>query len=140
MNYMEDPLPPNIELTTQHTVHRSASKAYSRPPDAQTGWPRWALPLTAVIAAVSLGIAAASAALLLSYKSTAGAQISQLQAAVSNAQAGNQSNTGSIAGLSGKVATLNAGMAPFSQVCSTDLTDASGQPAAFYFMCSPTKP
>lgn len=145
MSYSDDPgLPPNIELTTTHQVHRSAAKHYSRPVEQEkAGWPRWAVPLTAAIAAVSLGVAIAAAALFLSYKSSATAQITQLQQAVSNGQQAAQSNTSGIDRLSGKVSTIGAGMAaiaPFSQVCSTDLTDASGNPAAFYFMCSPTKP
>jgi hypothetical protein len=97
----------------------------------------------AIAGLLALALSAASLTLLLQYKSTATAQIHQLQQAVANAQAGNQSNLSSISGLSSKVSAINAAMAaitPFNQVCSTDLTNASGQPAQFYFMCSSQKP
>jgi hypothetical protein len=147
MSYMDEPLPPNVELTTQHTVHRSASKAYSRPPgDDSRGWPRWALPVTAVIACVSLGVAAAAVAVLLSFRSASTAQAARMQdqlASVSRQlQAARSASSASVGGLAAKVSSIDAALsalAQFNQVCSQDLTGANG-PAQFFFACTDTKP
>jgi hypothetical protein len=91
---------------------------------------------------LALAVSAASVTFFLSYKSSAETQIRQLQQAVVNAQAGNQSNASSLNGLSGKVNTIDAGMAalaPFSKICATDLTGPNG-PATFFFMCTDVKP
>jgi hypothetical protein len=91
---------------------------------------------------LALAVSAASVTLFLSYRSAATAQIHQLQQAVANAQAGNQSNASSYNSLSGKVSTIDAGMAalaPYGKVCSTDLTGPAG-PAQFYFLCTDAKP
>ncbi len=101
------------------------------------------LVIFAVIAGLlGLALGAASLTFFLSYKSSAQAQINQLQAAVSNAQAGNQGNTSSIDGQAAKISAINAALsalAPYSKICSTDLTGPNG-PAQFYFLCSDQKP
>src|SRR5580700_7243867 len=74
------------------------------------GSPR--LVIFALIAGLlALAVSAASVTLFLSYRSTATAQIHQLQQAVANAQAGNQGNVSSYNSLSGKVSAIGAGMA-----------------------------
>jgi hypothetical protein len=147
MSYQDD-LPPNVELTTQHTVHRSASKAYSRPPDipGSRGWPRWALPVTTAIACISLGVAIAAVAVLLSWKSASTAQAdrmqNQLATVSSQLQAARTANSASVGGLAAKVSSIDAAMAAlaqFNQVCSQDLTGANG-PAQFFFLCTDQKP
>jgi uncharacterized protein HemX len=105
------------------------------------GSPRLVI-FAAIVALLGLALGAASLTFFLSYRSTATAQIRQLQQAVANAQADNQSNTSSLSGLSGKVSTIDAGMAalaPYSKICSTDLTGPSG-PAQFYFACTDQRP
>jgi|SRR5580704_4070677 hypothetical protein len=110
------------------------------------GSPR--LVILAVIAGLlGIVVGAASLTLFLTYKSTAETQIRQLQQAVSNAQAGNQSNVSSLKSVSGKIsgidATLNTlagNVAPFNMTCSQYLTGPNGGPTTFYFACSDTKP
>lgn len=97
----------------------------------------------AAVALLGLALSAASVTLFLSFRASAETQIRQLQQQVTSAQAGNRGNAYSVSGLAGKVSSLDAGMAalaPFNQVCATDLTNASGQPAAFWFLCSAQKP
>ena len=101
-------------------------------------------PLVFALIAGLLGIAVGVASLtfMLSYRSTAQAQIRQLQAAVANAQAGNQGNAQQLNGLSNKITGIDAGMAAvaqFNQVCSQDLTGPAG-PAQFWFACSDQRP
>ena len=97
-----------------------------------------------VIALVGLAVSTATMALLLSYKSSAQAQVAQLQAAVASAQAAAQgrASASTVSGLAGKVSTISgqlSAMAPFSKVCSTDLTGPNG-PAEFFFLCTDQKP
>jgi hypothetical protein len=50
--------------------------------------------------------------------------------------------TASFASLNGKVSTIDAGMAalaPYSKICSTDLTGPNG-PEQFYFLCTDKNP
>lgn len=102
------------------------------------------LTVFAVVAALlGLAIGAASLALLITYRSTAQAQVRELQAAVSAAQANSAGNTYSLNGQAAKLATIDAALATisqFNQVCSQDLSSASGVPTQFYFQCSPAKP
>lgn len=104
------------------------------------GSPR--LTIFALIAGLlAIAVSAASLTFFLSYKSSAETQIHQLQQAVSNAQAASQGNASGLNGLSGKVSTIDAGMAalaPFSKICSTDLTGPNG-PEQFYFLCTDQK-
>jgi hypothetical protein len=93
----------------------------------------------AIAGLLALAVSAASLALLMSYRSTATAEIRQLQQAVANAQAGNQANVSAVSGLSGKVATIDAALAPFNMVCSQALVTQTGT-GQFYFMCSATRP
>jgi hypothetical protein len=100
----------------------------------------------AIIGLLGLALGAASLTFLLSYRTMATAQINQMrqelnqeQSNLDKAQSGNAS---SYNGLSNKVSAINAAMsalAPYSKVCSTDLTGPNG-PAQFYFLCSDQKP
>jgi len=147
MSYSDD-LPPNVELTTQHTVHRTASKAYSRPPgDDSRGWPRWALPVTAIIACVSLGIAAAAVAALLNFKSATSSQEAgmrdQLATMSRQLQAARTASASTVSGLAGKVNAITPvvdGMAPYGLVCAQALANSQNGAGLYYFPCTPTKP
>src|SRR5260370_19453723 len=109
------------------------------PPSRKAPW----LALGAYFAGfLGVALAAVCLALFLSYRSTATTQIRQLQEAAASAQVDNQSNISSLNALSGKVNTIDAGMAalaPYDQVCSQDLTGANG-PAQFFFLCTDQKP
>ena len=95
---------------------------------------------------LGIAVGVASLTLFLSYKSTVTAQmremrqaVAQEQSSLSKAQSGNAS---SVSGLSSKVTAIGAGMAalaPYSSVCSQDLTGPNG-PAQFYFLCTDQKP
>src|SRR6185437_3077494 len=96
-------------------------------------------------ALIGLAVSAASLTLLLSYKSSAQAQVSQLQRAVASAQAASRGSASAsqVDGLAGKVSSLNTAMtamAVFNTVCSQYLTGPSGGPTTFYFPCTDTKP
>jgi uncharacterized protein HemX len=96
----------------------------------------------AIAGLLGIAVGVASLTFFLSYRSTVTAQMRQLQQAVANAQAGNQGNAQQLNGLSNKITGIDAGMAaiaPFSQVCSTDLTGPAG-PAQFWFACSDQRP
>jgi hypothetical protein len=98
----------------------------------------------AAVALVGLAVSMASITLLLQYRGTAQAQISQLQRAVASAQAASQgrASASQVDGLAAKVSTISAALsalAPFNKVCSTDLTGPNG-PAEFFFACSDQKP
>lgn len=96
----------------------------------------------AIAGLLGIAVSVASLTFFLSYRSTTGAQIRQLQQAVSNAQAASQGNVSSLNGLSGKVGSINAALsalAPYSKICSTDLTGPNG-PEQFYFLCTDQKP
>jgi hypothetical protein len=99
----------------------------------------------AVAALVALAVGTASITLLLQYRSTAQAQISQLQRAVASAQAASRgrASTSQVNGLAGKLSTISGALnalAQFDTVCSQYLTGPSGGPATFYFACTQTKP
>jgi len=105
------------------------------------GSPRLVI-FAAIAGLLALAVSAASVTLFLTYKSSAETQIRQLQQAVANAQADNQSNASSLNSQAGKISSINAALsalAPYSKVCSQDLTGPNG-PAQFFFMCSDTKP
>jgi hypothetical protein len=96
----------------------------------------------AIAGLLGIAVSAASMALFLTYKSSAETQIRQLQQAVYNAQADNQSNASSLSSQAGKLSSINAALsaiAQFSKVCSQDLTGPNG-PAQFFFQCTDTKP
>jgi hypothetical protein len=98
----------------------------------------------AAVALLALAVSTASITLLLSYKSTAQAQIRELQQAVASAQSASRgrASTGQVDGLAARVSTISAALsalAPFNKVCSTDLTGPNG-PAEFFFACSDQKP
>ncbi len=105
------------------------------------------LVIFAVIAGLfGLALSAASMTLLVSYRSTATAQINQMRQELgqeqSNLSKAQSSDAGSYNGLSGKVSAINtamAALAPYSKVCSTDLTGPNG-PAQFWFLCSDQHP
>jgi hypothetical protein len=66
-------------------------------------------------------------------------QIAQLRQTLARAQSGNAKTISGLAGqVSGIGSTLNA-MAPYSKICSTDLTGPNG-PAEFFFLCTDQKP
>jgi type II secretory pathway pseudopilin PulG len=67
------------------------------------------------------------------------AQITQLRQALARAQSGSARSISGLAGqVSGMDSALNA-MAPYSKICSTDLTGPNG-PAEFFFQCTDQKP
>lgn len=107
------------------------------------GSPGRGLVIFAVIAGLlGIAVSVASLTLLLSYRSTAQAQIRQLQQAVANAQAGVQANVSGLSSQAGKVSSLNAALsalAPYTKVCATDLNGPNG-PAQFYFLCTDQNP
>src|SRR5437773_10012807 len=95
-----------------------------------------------ITAALGLGIAIAVAALFLSYRGTVAAQMSQLRQAPSTAQSAQPKNDSSLSGLAGEVTGIDnalAALAPYSKICSQELTGPNG-PAAFYFLCTDQKP
>ncbi len=99
----------------------------------------------AAVALLGLAVSAASLTLLLSYKSTAQAQVRQLQQAVASAQAATQgrasaSQVDSQAAKISRLDTAMAAIAQFSTVCSQYLTGPNGGPTTFYFPCSDQKP
>ena len=99
----------------------------------------------AVCALVGLAVAVASITLLLQYRSTAQAQVRQLQAAVSSAQAASQgrASASTVSGLAGKVNAITPvvdGMAPYGLVCAQALQSSSNGAGIYYFPCTPTKP
>lgn len=136
-------LPPNEILTTQHTVHRTASRNFSRTPDE----PHGALTRAAfIIATVSLVGLVVIVALFLTYRSSVTAQINQLQQAVSNAesslskaQATSQGNASSVDGLSNEVSAIEAAQARYNMVCSQALVTQTGT-GQFWYPCSATRP
>lgn len=147
MSYMNEDLPPNVELTTQHTVHRSASKAYSRPPDEPSWASKHAMQGAYAVAVSALVAVAVFAAMFFTSKSATGTEVSQLrqQLTTMNTELQNArtANASTLNGLSGKVNSIGAGMAalaPYTEVCSTDLNGPDGTPTTFYFMCSGQKP
>jgi len=102
--------------------------------------------LAAIAGLLGLLLGVASLALLVSYRSTATAQMNQMRQELSQEQSNldkaQSGNASSISGLSNKISAIDAAMsalAPYSKVCSTDLTGPNG-PAQFFFMCSDTKP
>ena len=99
----------------------------------------------AAVALLGLAVSAASLTLLLSYKSTAQAQVRQLQRAVASAQAASRGSASAsqVDGQAAKISRLDTAMAAiaqFSTVCSQYLTGPNGGPTTFYFPCSDTKP
>jgi hypothetical protein len=144
MSYQDD-LPPNVELTTQHTVHRSASKAYSRPPDEPSS--KRAMQGAYAVAAVALVAVAVFAAMFFTSKSATGTAITQLrqQLATVNSELADArtANASQVDGLAGKVSTISGALnalAQFNTVCSQYLTGPSGGPTTFYFPCTDQKP
>jgi hypothetical protein len=102
----------------------------------------WATAGAYITAALGLGIAIAVTALFLSYRGTVATQMSQLRQALSTAQSAQSKSDSSLSGLSGKVTGIDnalAALAPYSTICSQDLTGPNG-PAAFYFPCTDQKP
>ena len=103
--------------------------------------------VTLVLGLLGIALGAASLVLLLMYRTTATAQASQIsqmrqelsqeQSSLSKAQSG---NSASYSALNGKISAIGSVLAPYEQVCETDLTNASGQPAAFWFPCSSARP
>ena len=92
---------------------------------------------------LGLAVSAASLTLLLSYKSTAQAQVRQLQRAVASAQAATQGRASQVDSQAAKISRLDTAMAAiaqFSTVCSQYLTGPNGGPTTFYFPCSDVKP
>ncbi len=99
----------------------------------------------AVVSLLSLALAAASLMLFLSYRTTTTAQISQMQQALTNAQADNQSNASSYNSLSGRVRRIDtrvngvgAVVDAYGQVCSQALTNPNV--GVFYFPCASRHP
>jgi len=110
--------------------------------DQRTPRINWAAAGAYITAALGLGIAIAPTELFLSYRETAATQISQLRQALSTAQSAQSKSDSSLSSLSGKVTGIDnalAALAPYSTVCSQDLTGPNG-PAAFYFLCTDQKP
>lgn len=102
----------------------------------------WATAGAYITAALGLGIAIAVTALFLSYRETVTTQMSQLRQALSTAQSAQSKSNSGLSGLSGKVTGIDnalAALAPYSTICSQDLTGPNG-PAAFYFLCTDQKP
>jgi hypothetical protein len=102
----------------------------------------WATAGAYITAALGLGIAIAVTALFLSYRGTVATQMSQLRQALGTAQSAQSKSDNSLSGLSGKVTGIDnalAALAPYSKICSQDLTGPNG-PAAFYFLCTDQKP
>jgi type VII secretion effector (TIGR04197 family) len=102
----------------------------------------WAAAGAYITAALGLDIAIAVTALFLSHRETAATQISHLRQALSTAQSAQPKSDSSLSGLAGKVTGIDnalAALAPYSTVCSQDLTGPNG-PAAFYFPCTDQKP
>ena len=65
-----------------------------------------------------------------------------MRQALSTAQSAQSKSDSSLSSLSGKVTGIDnalAALAPYSTVCSQDLTGPNG-PAAFYFLCTDQKP
>ncbi len=95
---------------------------------------RGPLVFAVAVALVALAARAASLALLLSYRSTAQAQIRQLQETVSSAQSNSASNTYSITGQAAKISAIDAGMAvlaPYSQVSQDRTSPGRTVPRSF---------
>jgi len=95
-----------------------------------------------VVGLLGLAFGAANLTFLLFYHSTTTAQINQIRQELSQAQSSLANAQSSYNRLSNKVSAINAGMAalaPYSKVCSTDLTGPNG-PAQFYFLCSDQRP
>src|SRR6266567_6347380 len=97
----------------------------------------WATAGAYITAALGLGVAIAVTALFLSYRETVATQMSQLRQALSTAQSAQSAQSksdSSLSDLSGRVTGIDnalAALAPYSTVCSQDLTGPNG-PAAFY--------
>lgn len=98
--------------------------------------------LAAIAGLLGLLLGVASLALLVSYRSTATAQMNQVRQELTQAQSSLYKAQSDYSGLSNKISAIDAAMsalAPYSKVCSTDLTGPNG-PAQFFFMCRDTKP
>lgn len=144
MTYNQD-LPPNEVLETHHTVHRSASRGFSRTPDHLENHGRLTIGI-GIIAAVSFAGMIVLAVMFFMYKSTATTEIRQLQLTNSTQQAAlvqdQSSNANGYNSLSGKLGSMQAALsvlAPYSQICVQDFTGPNG-PAQYYIPCTDQKP
>jgi hypothetical protein len=105
--------------------------------------------VAAAVALLALALAAASLTFLLSYRSTAGAQISQMQRQLGamsqrlqSAQKAQNAEASSYSGLSGKVDAMSASVGALTQyniTCAQALESQAG-PGTYYFPCSATRP
>ena len=130
-------------------MYEEQTRPYGSPQTARVshhifkhGSPRLVI-FAAIAGLLGIAVSVASLTFMLQYRSTAQAQIRQLRQAVASAQAAGQGNASSIAGLSGKVATIGgalSALAPFSMVCSQYLTGPGGGPTTFYSPCTDQKP
>lgn len=119
-----------------------ASLRLSEPPPAPRRVVPWLAVACCLVSIASLLLAAWVWSAQTSARNTAArqaAQVTQLRQELARAQAADARSLSGLAGqVSGMDSALNA-LAPFSKVCSTDLTGPNG-PAQFYFACTDTKP
>lgn len=100
----------------------------------------------AIVGLLGLALGAAGLTLLVLYKSTATAQLSQMRQEITTVdqqlqKAQNAANTdaSNYSGLSGKVSALGTAMNAWNLICAQALESQAG-PGTYYFPCSSTRP
>jgi hypothetical protein len=141
------------EGMVEEHIHRTATKRinHSRTP-LRDVFERPGLTgrVAVLVGLAGILVAAAALTLLMLYKGSAQAQMSQVQHQLATMsqqlQAAQEANATSYNGLSGKVSALgtavgnlNAAVSPWSLTCAQALESQDG-PGTYYFPCSDTKP